>query len=123
MLPRKCLGYLARELQEAGEDGEPQQRLFRLNAIGISWADRLLYRSAQYNTIWEFGYTINGQPCDMVFTSVAGHLMELVFPDNYKNWRGVPPVSLYDASIQKVVPAVSMIARVCTGSAPWHKQP
>lgn len=44
--------------------------------------------SAPYNTIWEFGYTISGQPCDMAFTSVAGHLMELEFTAPFKKWRG-----------------------------------
>ena len=44
--------------------------------------------SAPYNTIWEFGYMINGQACDMAFTSVAGHLMELVFSAPFKKWRG-----------------------------------
>lgn len=32
---------------------------------------------AQYNPINEFPYNINGQPVDMQFTSVAGHLMEV----------------------------------------------
>ena len=25
-----------------------------------------------YNKVWEFGYTVQGQRCDMVFTSVVG---------------------------------------------------
>lgn len=32
---------------------------------------------AQFNPIHEFPYNINGQAVDMVFTSVAGHLMEV----------------------------------------------
>jgi len=32
---------------------------------------------AQYNPIHEFPYNIDGQGVEMVFTSVAGHLMEV----------------------------------------------
>lgn len=62
-----------------------------------------------YNPIWEFGYTINGQQCDMVFTSVAGHLMELEFPAQYKRWRACSPLDLYTAPVVKDVPAVSRV--------------
>jgi DNA topoisomerase-3 len=65
-----------------------------------------MHRS-QYNPIWEFCYTINGQQCDMVFTSVAGHLMELEFAAQYKRWRGCSPLDLYTAPVVKDVPAVS----------------
>jgi hypothetical protein len=37
----------------------------------------LCVHRAQYNPIHEFPYNINGQAVDMVFTSVAGHLMEV----------------------------------------------
>ena len=33
--------------------------------------------ASQYNAIWEFPYTVMGQRCDMVFTSVTGHVMGL----------------------------------------------
>lgn len=39
----------------------------------------------------------------MAFTSVAGHLMEIAFPAEYKRWHGVPPAQLYDAPIHKQV--------------------
>lgn len=61
---------------------------------------------SQYNPIWEFGYTINGQQCDMLFTSVAGHLMELEFAGQYKRWRGCSPLELYTAPVVKDVPQV-----------------
>eukprot|EP00882_Tetradesmus_deserticola_P026563 GHRQ01029314.1.p1 GENE.GHRQ01029314.1~~GHRQ01029314.1.p1 ORF type:complete len:131 (+),score=8.90 GHRQ01029314.1:381-773(+) len=61
---------------------------------------------SQYNPIWEFCYTINGQQCDMVFTSVAGHLMELEFAAQYKRWRGCSPLDLYTAPVIKDVPPV-----------------
>jgi len=42
----------------------------------------------------------------MVFTSVAGHLMELDFPLEWKKWRGCSPVDLYGAPVLKRVPDV-----------------
>ena len=66
----------------------------------------MLHASARYNPVWEFCYSIGGQPCDMAFTSVAGHLMELEFPDAYRRWKGVDPVELYAAPLHKQVPQV-----------------
>jgi DNA topoisomerase-3 len=62
---------------------------------------------ARFNPIWEFGYTIQGTPCDMVFTSVAGHLMELDFTQQHKRWRSCNPLELYNAPVVKAVPDVS----------------
>jgi hypothetical protein len=45
----------------------------------------------------------------MVFTSVAGHLMELAFPTQYKKWRGCSPLDLYTAPVIKDVPNVSNV--------------
>ncbi len=55
-----------------------------------------------------FPYNINGQPCDMVFTSVAGHLMELDFTDDMKKWRSCSPVDLYGAPVLKRIPQVDL---------------
>ena len=62
--------------------------------------------SSRFNPVWEFPYTIGGQPCDMVFTSVSGHLMEMDFEDAYRKWHGVNPVELYSAPMHKRVPEV-----------------
>ncbi len=37
--------------------------------------------SARFNPIWEFPYTVEGRQATMVFSSVAGHLMEVEFPE------------------------------------------
>ena len=34
-----------------------------------------------YNVNWEFPYEVEGKQCQMVFTSVTGHLMEMDFED------------------------------------------
>lgn len=62
---------------------------------------------ARFNPIWEFNYTIQGTQCDMVFTSVAGHLMELDFTQQHKRWRSCSPLELYNAPVVKAVPDVS----------------
>jgi hypothetical protein len=44
----------------------------------------------------------------MVFTSVAGHLMELDFDQIHKKWHGCAPIDLYTATVHKNVPQVSL---------------
>lgn len=63
---------------------------------------------ARFNPIWEFGYTIQGTPCDMVFTSVAGHLMQMDFTQQHKRWHSCSPLELYTAPVVKTVPDVSL---------------
>ncbi|OVA03617.1 DNA topoisomerase [Macleaya cordata] len=59
---------------------------------------------SRYNKIFEFEYTIRGQPCNMAVTSVTGHLMELEFEDRYRKWNSCDPVDLYQAVVRKLVP-------------------
>ncbi|KAL2651189.1 hypothetical protein R1flu_019317 [Riccia fluitans] len=57
-----------------------------------------------YNKIYEFSYSIGGQQCFMLMTSVTGHLMELEFEDQYRKWHSCDPAVLYQAPIRKRVP-------------------
>ncbi|KVI00499.1 hypothetical protein Ccrd_021255 [Cynara cardunculus var. scolymus] len=59
---------------------------------------------SRYNKVFEFNYTIQGQPCQMLFTSVTGHLMEIEFEGRYRKWHACDPVDLFQAPIQKHVP-------------------
>ena len=61
-------------------------------------------RSSKYNPLFFFPYSINGTPCEMVFTSVSGHLLELDFLPQHKKWHGCSPMELYTAPVQKLVP-------------------
>lgn len=63
---------------------------------------------SRYNKIFEFNYTIRNQPCQMLFTSVTGHLMELEFDDRYRKWHSCDPLDLYTAPVRKHVPEVSL---------------
>jgi len=53
----------------------------------------------------------------MVFTSVAGHLLELDFEARVKGWHSCSPRDLYDASVFKCVPKV-LLAGV-QGAGGW----
>eukprot|EP01132_Coremiostelium_polycephalum_P010785 gene10785-13206_t len=58
---------------------------------------------SKYNCIWSFKYNLNGQECDMVFTSVLGHLMSTdIQPPNDK-WDSCEPIDLFDVPIHKFV--------------------
>ncbi|KAG5605016.1 hypothetical protein H5410_026508 [Solanum commersonii] len=61
---------------------------------------------SRYNKIFEFNYTIRNQPCQMLFTSVTGHLMELEFDERYRKWHSCDPLDLYNAPVRKFVPEV-----------------
>ncbi|TXG74852.1 hypothetical protein ES288_1Z004400v1 [Gossypium darwinii] len=59
---------------------------------------------SRYNRLFEFNYSIRGQPCHMLFTSVTGHLMELEFEDRFRKWHSCDPLDLYHAPVRKFVP-------------------
>ncbi|KAL9075310.1 MAG: hypothetical protein Q9161_001687 [Pseudevernia consocians] len=54
---------------------------------------------------YEFDFNF-GPPwgnCSVTMTSVIGHLNELKFPSQYKQWHSPPPSSLFDAPVEDVV--------------------
>ncbi|CAA6667245.1 unnamed protein product [Spirodela intermedia] len=59
---------------------------------------------SRYNRVFEFDYTIRGQACHMLMTSVTGHLMELDFDERYRRWHSCDPADLYNAPVRKYVP-------------------
>ena len=72
--------------------------------------------SAQYNLAFCFPYTLQGRQCEMVFTSVAGHLLELDFPPSHRTWLSCPPLDLYTAPIIKTVSEVPSFATTAATS-------
>eukprot|EP01103_Thecamoeba_quadrilineata_P000936 TRINITY_DN10828_c0_g1_i1.p1 TRINITY_DN10828_c0_g1~~TRINITY_DN10828_c0_g1_i1.p1 ORF type:complete len:959 (+),score=147.26 TRINITY_DN10828_c0_g1_i1:12-2888(+) len=58
---------------------------------------------SKYNPIYEFQYNLRGQQCQMLMTSVTGHLMEIEFDPKYKHWSSCEPVALFDVEIHKKV--------------------
>ncbi|XP_028178062.1 DNA topoisomerase 3-alpha [Ostrinia furnacalis] len=59
---------------------------------------------SQYNKIYEFEADVRGQKCQMVMTSVSGHLLALEFVGAYKNWQSCNPLTLFDAPVFKYCP-------------------
>ncbi|XP_048335697.2 DNA topoisomerase 3-alpha [Ziziphus jujuba] len=59
---------------------------------------------SRYNKIFEFNYSINGQPSLMLLTSVTGHLMEVEFEDRFRKWHSCDPADLFHAPVRKFVP-------------------
>ena len=61
---------------------------------------------SQYNHIFEINQCEFGQNrsrCKMNVTSVTGHMMELEFPPEYKQWSSVPAIELFDLPTKKSV--------------------
>ena len=54
---------------------------------------------ATYNKIFEFDGTLDGGPCQMMITSVLGHLMEHDFDEQHRKWNSCEPIRLFDAPI------------------------
>ncbi|KAI4326150.1 hypothetical protein MLD38_031490 [Melastoma candidum] len=63
---------------------------------------------SRYNKVFEFGYSIRGQPCHMIMTSVTGHVTELDFDDRFRKWNSCDPADLFHAPIRKAVPQDKM---------------
>eukprot|EP00920_Eleutheroschizon_duboscqi_P012282 GHVT01029372.1.p2 GENE.GHVT01029372.1~~GHVT01029372.1.p2 ORF type:complete len:161 (+),score=30.99 GHVT01029372.1:364-846(+) len=61
--------------------------------------------TSKFNPNYQFAYTLRGRNCQMLFTSVRGHLKELDFPAHYRSWADIDPVDLFDAPICRRVKA------------------
>ncbi len=68
--------------------------------------DQCRQRRNQHDaTVFEFPYNLAPNiTVTMVVTAVAGHLMNIDFPGEYRSWHGVDPIRLFDAPVQKDVP-------------------
>ena len=59
---------------------------------------------SRYNPIYDFRATVEGRACEMSFTSVTGHLLEVDFPPAFQSWEAVSVLSLFTAPlIQSVI--------------------
>jgi DNA topoisomerase-3 len=56
---------------------------------------------SKFNKIYEFTSRLWNQNCQMIMTSVSGHLMGFDFLGTYRKWYSCPPLSLFDAPIIK----------------------
>jgi len=69
--------------------------------------------------IYDFRCEVRGQPSEMRFTAVAGHLTELEFEASHHKWHSCAPVELFTAPIKRFVAQV----RVILPSAPSCSHP
>lgn len=61
---------------------------------------------SQYNPVHSFPYTLRGQQCNMIFTSVTGHLLARDFGEGVRKWYSCDPSVLFDERIYQTVPVV-----------------
>ncbi len=57
---------------------------------------------SKYNPCFSFDYVYAGKPTEFIFTSVSGHVMEMVFTGETKRWDGIDPSALMTIPIEKV---------------------
>lgn len=73
---------------------------------------------SKYNPVHTFPYQIQNRSCQMLFTSVTGHIMGLEFPIQYKNWKQTDPTILLSPSeaqvLKKVTPDKTQVAKNIT---------
>jgi len=104
---------IAREISRILSNGQSQKvcsaLLFAFRRRRIEKNFPFLQRNgiSQYNHCFDFVCTVGNVTYDMVVTSVTGHLTEVNFPNAYRGWRTTDPVSLFQAPIEKIVPAVT----------------
>lgn len=55
----------------------------------------------KYNKIFDFNVQLWDQNCQMVMTSVSGHLLNYDFTGSYRKWLGCNPLSLFEAPVVK----------------------
>ncbi|OEH80669.1 DNA topoisomerase iii [Cyclospora cayetanensis] len=111
-------GWQRRERQrhtEGGEDAMPANILKVLNVAEkpsvakeitrLLGGDnvRRLQSSSTFNAVTSFPSTLHGRECEMIFTSVRGHLMTLDFSSPFSSWNAVPPEALFSAPVSKRV--------------------
>ena len=64
---------------------------------------------SKFNKIYEFPFEVNRQKCDMVMTSVSGHLLGMDFDEKYRKWWSCSPVELFDLPVFKACREQNMI--------------
>lgn len=58
---------------------------------------------SRFNPVFEFDLSLGGASHQMLFTSVAGHIMEDDFPKSAKSWAAVPFADLFHIPIERRV--------------------
>jgi len=64
---------------------------------------------SKFNKIYEWKTMIQGQQCNMVMTSVSGHLLGLDFDERHRKWYSCEPIQLFEATLVKTCVDKNMI--------------
>ncbi|XP_021951308.2 DNA topoisomerase 3-alpha [Folsomia candida] len=56
---------------------------------------------SKYNKIYAFPHNFRGRNCEIIMTSVSGHLLGYDFDDRFRKWHSCDPVELFDAPVVK----------------------
>ena len=64
---------------------------------------------SKFNKIYEWKTMIQGQQCNMVMTSVSGHLLGLDFDERHRKWYSCEPIQLFEATLVKTCVNKNMI--------------
>jgi DNA topoisomerase-3 len=72
------------------------------NHLGGSGVEKR-FGPSKYNPVFEFMYSLRNEQVLMRVTSVQGHVMNHAFAHPYSDWNLVPPSSLFEAPISKVI--------------------
>jgi DNA topoisomerase IA len=68
---------------------------------------------SKFNPVFEFPYTLQGRQCEMIFTSVSGHLLAIDFSEPFrKNWRSCSPTDLFHLPVVSFVPDVCLFTKI-----------
>lgn len=80
---------------------------------------RKFISQSKYNPVYEFKCNLGGESRRLRVTSVLGHIMNLKYPDECKDWLKTDMESLYEIELEKVpietsVPVVKNLLSLCT---------
>ena len=69
----------------------------------------------------DFPLSLNNIHAEMTVTAVRGHLTELDFPEEFKNWQSVDPSSLFSCQVRRSIahPALATNLRQLARQADW----
>ena len=87
----------------------------------------LMYTVNMFHNVshFRFPFTLQQTPCKMVVTAVRGHLLDLDFTAQYKNWKAHNPSILFEAPVQRKAPQEDLarmlhdLARQCQWLVLW----
>ncbi|CUV06108.1 unnamed protein product [Cryptosporidium hominis] len=111
-LPNSCIRGDRKTILCVAEKNSVAKEIANILCPEFQSPNRLKSKSTT-NVALYFPYKFCGEECNMIVTSVRGHLKQLGFASKYSDWGSVNPVVLLDLS----TPVISSILPDCMGIA------